>query len=307
MATASRRDGEMERETQSARVWDAPALVEVTPSGERLLVEPVAPGAVAKFPLNQPRDTWRWLWKDTLTRVTPFLVVAWAWARFSRGGARAVGLRRDALLEDTLLGLAIGLPLAQISALFRRWVSPGYRLPRSCSGVVSCRRWRFVVCGAFPACGDSRGRLAGRASQRSSAPTIGSAGGHGARLRASPPPEDCSARSMRRPGASRCSPRSSRMASPPPDSSTGATLPCMRSTCAACARTPGNSGLPRLRSCCASGIPSVRAADGLCAFALRALYWRQKWLRAAASRRCGERCDVTRRTPRWKARAQALC
>src|SRR5487761_2003327 len=129
MATASRRDGEMERETQSARVWDAPALVEVTPSGERLLVEPVAPGAVAKFPPKQPRETWRWLWTDTLTRVTPFLVVAWAWARFSRGGARAVGLRRDALLEDTLLGLAIGLPLAQISALFRRWVSPGYRLP----------------------------------------------------------------------------------------------------------------------------------------------------------------------------------
>lgn len=109
--------------------WSAPTLTEVTPSGERLLVTTVGPGMVVKVPLNTPRDTWRWLWKDTLTRVTPFLVASWAWARFSREGASGVGLRRDGLLGDTLLGLAVGLPLAQISAVFRRWVSPGYRLP----------------------------------------------------------------------------------------------------------------------------------------------------------------------------------
>lgn len=131
MATASQGDesGREASATAAAPVWNAPALTEITPSGERLLVVPVGPGMVAKVPLNQPRDTWRWLWKDTLTRVAPFLVASWAWARFSRTGVEGVGLRRDALLDDALLGLAVGLPMAQISALFRRWVSPGYRLP----------------------------------------------------------------------------------------------------------------------------------------------------------------------------------
>ncbi len=114
-----------------AHRWSAPALTEITPKGERLLVTPLGPGAVAKIPLNTPRDTWRWLWKDTLTRVAPFLLVSWLWARFSRKGAVAVGLRRDDLLGDALVGVAVGLPLAQISAIFRRWVSPGYRLPTS--------------------------------------------------------------------------------------------------------------------------------------------------------------------------------
>ncbi|HEX8998195.1 MAG TPA: CPBP family intramembrane glutamic endopeptidase [Ktedonobacterales bacterium] len=134
MATASQQtDGEPEGATSApsaqTRRWDAPALTEVTPAGERLLVTHIAPGMVAKAPLNTPRDTWRWLWKDTLTRVTPFLVASWAWARFSREGAAGVGLRRDDLLSDVALGVAVGMPLAHISALFRRWVSPAYRLP----------------------------------------------------------------------------------------------------------------------------------------------------------------------------------
>lgn len=111
------------------RAWAAPPLTEVTREGARLRVEPIGPGVVAKVALNTPRDTWRWLWKDTLTRVTPFLLATWAYARFSGAGARGVGLRRDDLLGDVALGVAIGAPFAAISAVFRRWVSPGYRLP----------------------------------------------------------------------------------------------------------------------------------------------------------------------------------
>ena len=114
---------------RDARVWSAPALTEITAKGERLRVAPLGPGTVAKVPLNTPRDTWRWLWKDTLTRVAPFLLVSWLWARFARKGAGEAGLRSDDLLGDALLGVAIGLPLSHISAIFRRWVSPGYRLP----------------------------------------------------------------------------------------------------------------------------------------------------------------------------------
>ena len=109
--------------------WSAPALTESTPQGALLRVVPVGPGQVAKVPMNTPRDTWRWLWKDTLTRVTPFLLAAWGWSRLSSEGGRAVGLRRDGWLGDALLGVAVGLPMAQISAIFRRWVAPSYRLP----------------------------------------------------------------------------------------------------------------------------------------------------------------------------------
>ncbi|HEY8323532.1 MAG: CPBP family intramembrane glutamic endopeptidase [Ktedonobacterales bacterium] len=128
MATAPRRT-DADAAPERARGWDAPALREITADGTRLLVTPIGPGEVAKTSLNTPRDTWRWLWKDTLTRVGPFLLVAGLWARFSREGVGALGLRRDGWLGDTLLGLAIGIPFAQIAAVFRRWVAPGYRLP----------------------------------------------------------------------------------------------------------------------------------------------------------------------------------
>ena len=134
MATvAEPRDGEPEQRApaplERGRTWRAPSLTELTPSGERLLVTPIGPEMVARVPLNLPRDTWRWVWKDILTRLVPFVAASWAWARFSRRGAEEVGLRGDDLLSDTLLGVAVGLPLAQISAVFRRWVSPQYRLP----------------------------------------------------------------------------------------------------------------------------------------------------------------------------------
>jgi len=134
MATVSRQDeDEHKRQTPEplapGRGWRAPSLTETAPNGERFRVTPIGPTMVAKVPLNLPRDTWRWVWKDTLTRLVPFTVAAWVWSRFSRGGASELGLRRDDLLSDTLLGIAVGLPLAQISALFRRWVSPNYRLP----------------------------------------------------------------------------------------------------------------------------------------------------------------------------------
>lgn len=119
------------RDAAAARkaAWAAPVLIELTEKGERLLVETLAPRAVAKTPLNTPRDTWRWLWKDTLTRVTPFLIASWAFGRFTPEGWEALGLRGDDLLGDLALGVLIGAPFAQISAVFRRMVAPGYRLP----------------------------------------------------------------------------------------------------------------------------------------------------------------------------------
>jgi CAAX protease family protein len=132
MATAPRMTGAgvaTDRVTERASHWEAPALREITADGAQLLVTQIGPDEVVKVPLNTPRQTWRWLWKDALTRVAPFLLVAGLWARFSREGLGALGLRRDGWLGDIALGVAIGMPFAQISAVFRRLVAPGYRLP----------------------------------------------------------------------------------------------------------------------------------------------------------------------------------
>lgn len=116
------------RRDDSAR-WEAPPLVEITPSGQRLLVEPVAERVMARTPLNTPRETWGWLWKDTLGRVLPFYAAIWAYQRFTPWGKDDLGLRADAPLTDLATGVAVGLPLAQVAAVFRRGVAPHYKLP----------------------------------------------------------------------------------------------------------------------------------------------------------------------------------
>lgn len=115
--------------TGRAGHWQAPTLREITADGAQLLITRIGPDEVVRVPLNTPRQTWRWLWKDALTRVAPFLLVAGLWARFSRDGLGALGLRRDGWLGDIALGVAIGMPFAQIAAVFRRLVAPGYHLP----------------------------------------------------------------------------------------------------------------------------------------------------------------------------------
>ena len=80
-------------------------------------------------PLSTLPQTWRWLWKDTLGRVAPFVLAAGLYARFSGEGAAAVGIRRDGALRDLAVGTALGIPMAAIAAAFRGWVAPKYRLP----------------------------------------------------------------------------------------------------------------------------------------------------------------------------------
>lgn len=121
-------DGRGARVARPAR-WEAPPLVEITGSGERILVQPIAPRAVARTPLNTPRDSWGWLWKDTLGRVAPLLLASWVYARFTRFGKDDLGVKSDAPLEDLAAGVAVGLPLSQIAAVFRRSVAPYYRVP----------------------------------------------------------------------------------------------------------------------------------------------------------------------------------
>jgi membrane protease YdiL (CAAX protease family) len=92
---------------------------------------PTAPARTdpVSAPRNTVRDTWRWLWPDSAFRLLPFGIATFAYARFWGGGAAGVGITGAYLPRDVLLGMAIGLPLAGISAVFRRWAAPGYRLP----------------------------------------------------------------------------------------------------------------------------------------------------------------------------------
>lgn len=75
------------------------------------------------------RDTWGWLWKDTLGRVVPFFAGAALYARLSGRGASGLGLTRDGWRRDLLLGAAVGLPMTAVAIAFRRWEAPRYRLP----------------------------------------------------------------------------------------------------------------------------------------------------------------------------------
>ncbi len=78
---------------------------------------------------NTPADTWAWMWKDILTRVAPLTAGALLYAGVTSGGRRSIGLRTPRWRRDIALGAAVGLPMAGLAALHRRWVSPGYKLP----------------------------------------------------------------------------------------------------------------------------------------------------------------------------------
>jgi membrane protease YdiL (CAAX protease family) len=105
----------------ASRSDDPGALVIPAPS----TTAPTPPPAV---PRNTVADTWSWMWKDTAFRIVPFALAGGAYARLS-GGARVVGLTRTGWRRDLLVGAALGVPLAGVAAGFRKWVSPGYRLP----------------------------------------------------------------------------------------------------------------------------------------------------------------------------------
>lgn len=101
----------------------------------RIPMLPPPPEAPAPHPpvpapaRNTVRDSWSWLWKDTLGRVVPLTAVALAYARFSGEGRRAVGVTGSRLGRDVALGIVAGIPMAGIAAVFRGWVAPRYRLP----------------------------------------------------------------------------------------------------------------------------------------------------------------------------------
>jgi membrane protease YdiL (CAAX protease family) len=75
------------------------------------------------------QDTWAWLWKDTLGRVAPFVAATAIYAKASGKGAREVGWTSKGWKQDLLFGVAAGIPLAGIAAVYRSRIAPGYRLP----------------------------------------------------------------------------------------------------------------------------------------------------------------------------------
>src|SRR5262249_743088 len=81
------------------------------------------------IPRSTVRDTWGWLWKDTLGRVTPMTGAALLYARLSGQGLAGIGLTSAHWKREMALGVAVGAPLAGLAAVFRGWVAPHYRLP----------------------------------------------------------------------------------------------------------------------------------------------------------------------------------
>src|SRR6185312_12512374 len=85
---------------------------------------------------NTVADTWRWAWKDTTMRVLPFAAAAVAYGRLSKRGLEGIGVTGDGWRRETLIGLAVGVPLAGLAVAFRGWVAPGYRLPTAADQAV---------------------------------------------------------------------------------------------------------------------------------------------------------------------------
>jgi membrane protease YdiL (CAAX protease family) len=81
------------------------------------------------IPRSTMRDSWGWAWKDTLGRVAPMTATALLYAQLSGEGLAGVGLTRSRWRREVALGIATGVPLAGLAALFRGWVAPQYRLP----------------------------------------------------------------------------------------------------------------------------------------------------------------------------------
>ncbi len=84
--------------------------------------------SASQTPRNTTRDSWQWMWKDLLVRIVPFAAASGLYARsLRRRGISASDL--PGVRRDVARGLAMGIPLALVSAIFRGWVAPGYRLP----------------------------------------------------------------------------------------------------------------------------------------------------------------------------------
>lgn len=93
---------------------------------------------------NTVQDTWGWLWKDTAGRVAPFFAasVAYAWwrNRHDEGGI----FPRGSWLPDALAGVALGIPLAGVAAVYREWTGAYYRLPTPADQVVQSGYYFFL-------------------------------------------------------------------------------------------------------------------------------------------------------------------
>ncbi|HEX6819619.1 MAG TPA: CPBP family intramembrane glutamic endopeptidase [Ktedonobacterales bacterium] len=122
----------VERESDADDTFEAPPPDPMdTPLAPRLPVPPPLPPPVPPRLVvvrNTPRDTWGWLWKDTLQRILPLTAAALLYRRFFTEDRR-LGYACDHLGHELLLGAVVGIPLAAITAAFRRWLTTGYRLP----------------------------------------------------------------------------------------------------------------------------------------------------------------------------------
>lgn len=93
---------------------------------------------------NTPRDTWDWLWKDTLGRVVPFALVGAWYLRHARGDSPQATAASREIATELALGVALGVPMAAIAATFRAWVAPGYRLPTAADQAIQTTFYLMV-------------------------------------------------------------------------------------------------------------------------------------------------------------------
>lgn len=79
---------------------------------------------------SYPRDSWYWIWRDTLIRLVPF-TLAILLAAYFMGGLAAVGIAvpPQGWLAAIVVGLLVGIGMLILAVLWRRQIAPRYRLP----------------------------------------------------------------------------------------------------------------------------------------------------------------------------------
>jgi membrane protease YdiL (CAAX protease family) len=79
------------------------------------------------LPRSTARDTWPGLRGLILGMLAPFAFVVFVYARYFGGGPASVGLTRAHLRRDLALGTTVGIPMAGLAAMFKRWAAPRHR------------------------------------------------------------------------------------------------------------------------------------------------------------------------------------
>ncbi len=96
---------------------------------------------------STPAESWRWMRVDLPSRILPMLLAPLALAWLFHVPLTDIGLPALSWKQAAIqigLGLAIGIPFSALTAAYRVWISPRYRLPTLGDHVFQSSYYLFI-------------------------------------------------------------------------------------------------------------------------------------------------------------------